>query len=122
MDLVRQSAETLAGRIANLELTPFTVPEVVKSDARIADRLCVRGGFPDSYLAGSHSASMEWRYAFIQTYFERNIPMLGPRIRAETLRRFWQMLAHGQGHPFTPRHLPPVSASAARPYRATWTF
>ena len=107
MDLLRQSAESLAGRIAYLELTPLTAPEVVKSDTSVADRLWVRGGFPDSFLASSDAASFEWRRAFIQTYLERDIPMLGPRISAETLHRFWQMLAHGQGQLF---HAAPLAS------------
>jgi hypothetical protein len=107
MDLLRQSAETLAGRIAYLELTPFMAPEVVKNDASTADRLWVRGGFPDSFLARSDAASFTWRQAFIQTYLERDIPLLGPRIPAETLHRFWQMLAHGQGQLF---HAAPLAS------------
>jgi len=107
MDLLRQSAETLAGRITYLELPPFTASEVVKNDSSVADRLWVRGGFPESFLAGSDTASFEWRRAFIQTYLERDIPMLGPRIPAETLYRFWQMLAHGQGQLF---HAAPLAS------------
>ena len=61
------------------------------------DRLWTRGGFPDSFLAASDDASFTWRTAFIQTYLERDVPALGPRIPAETLRRYWQMLAHNQG-------------------------
>jgi len=61
------------------------------------DRLWLRGGFPDSFLAPSDRASLEWRLAFIRTYLERDVPMLGPRVPAETLHRFWQMLAHNQG-------------------------
>jgi len=57
----------------------------------------VRGGFPESFLARSDEESFEWRSAFIQTYLERDVPALGPRIPAETLRRYWQMLAHNQG-------------------------
>lgn len=94
MDLLHQSAETLAGRIAYEELTPFSVQEV---PGESVDQLWVRGGFPDSYLASSEAASFHWRIAFIQTYLERDVPALGPRIPAETLRRFWQMLAHNQG-------------------------
>jgi predicted AAA+ superfamily ATPase len=93
MDLLHQSAETLAGRIAYEELTPFSATEVPTASA---DQLWMRGGFPDSYLAKSESASFRWRSAFIQTYLERDVPALGPRIPAETLRRFWQMLAHNQ--------------------------
>lgn len=62
-----------------------------------AERLWVRGGFPDSFLARSGTESMEWRADLIRTYLERDIPQFGPRIPAETLRRFWTMLAHSQG-------------------------
>lgn len=91
-DLLRQSSETLAGRISYLELPPFSVREVDD-----ADRLWLRGGFPESFLARSEPASGRWRRDFIRTYLERDIPQLGPRIPAETLRRFWTMLAHHQG-------------------------
>jgi len=97
MDLLQQSAESLAGRIAYLELTPFTVAEIDARGTGASDRLWHRGGFPDSYLAKDAAASMEWRQAFIQTYLERDIPALGPRVPSETLHRFWQMLAHSQG-------------------------
>ena len=97
IDLLQQSAETLAGRIAYEELTPFFVAEVVASGVGTPDQLWVRGGFPDSYLAASDEDSLRWRSAFIQTYLERDVPALGPRIPAETLRRYWQMLAHNQG-------------------------
>ena len=94
MDLLRQSGETLAGRVAYVELNPFDVLEV---SARDQDTLWVRGGFPDSFLAGGDSGSLTWRENFIRTYLERDVPQLGPRIPAETLRRFWVMLAHTQG-------------------------
>ena len=97
MDLMRQSAESLAGRIAYQELAPFSVTEVNKTKNRSTDRLWTRGGFPDSFLTASDEASFAWRTAFIQTYLERDVPALGPRIPAETLRRYWQMLAHNQG-------------------------
>ena len=60
-------------------------------------RLWVRGGFPDSFLAGDDGRSLTWRENFIRTYLERDVPQFGPRIPAETLRRFWVMLAHTQG-------------------------
>lgn len=94
MDLLRQSGESLAGRIAYLELSPLDVLETAESDH---DRLWVRGGFPDSFLAATAGASFRWRQNFIRTYLERDVPQLGPRIPAETLRRFWTMLAHAQG-------------------------
>ncbi len=97
MDLLKQSAESLAGRIAYLELPPFTVREIETLGTNAVERLWVRGGFPDSYLAPDDSGSFDWRLAFIQTYLERDIPALGPRVPAETLHRFWQMLAHNQG-------------------------
>ncbi len=96
MDLLHQSAESLAGRIAYLELTPFLLPEIENLGVGAAQRLWVRGGFPDSYLAQGDLSSFQWRVAFIQTYLERDIPTLGPRIPAETLHRFWRMLAHNQ--------------------------
>ena len=94
MDLLRQSSESLAGRVAYAELVPLLVNEVGEE---AIDCLWLRGGFPDGFLAGSDTESLEWRRAFIQTYLERDIPALGPRIPAETLRRFWTMLAHQQG-------------------------
>jgi hypothetical protein len=94
MDLLEQSSESLAGRIAYLELGPFDVLEIEPAQE---NDLWVRGGFPRSLLAPSHEASAAWRANFIATYLERDIPQLGPRVPAETLRRFWTMLAHRQG-------------------------
>ena len=94
VDLLNQSSETLAGRVAHCELHPFNATEVPVDRLR---RLWCRGGFPESYLARSDEESLEWRIAFIRTYLERDIPQFGPRIPAETLRRFWTMLAHNQG-------------------------
>jgi predicted AAA+ superfamily ATPase len=94
IDLLAQSGETLAGRIAYVELDPFDVSEV---GGGALDDLWLRGGFPESYLASSDAASLRWREDFIRTYLEREIPQLGPRIPAETLRRLWTMLAHNQG-------------------------
>ena len=95
--LLRQSSESLAGRLATFELTPFLAGEVAGDGPRALDKLWLRGGFPDAYLAASDAASQRWRSQFIKTYLERDIPQLGPRIPAETLRRFWTMLAHEQG-------------------------
>ena len=92
--LLKQSAESLAGRIAYLELPGLTAAEVAADDN---ERLWIRGGFPDAFLAKSDAVSLRWRRQFIDTYLERDIPQLGPRIPAETLRRFWTMLAHDQG-------------------------
>ena len=94
LDLLQQSGETLAGRVRYLELTPLCLSELHPSDA---DKLWVRGGFPESFLAPSETDSLAWRMDFIQSYLERDIPQFGPRIAATTLRRFWTMLAHTQG-------------------------
>lgn len=96
IELLKQSSESLAGRIAYLELGPIDVSEVEPDEA---STLWVRGGFPRSLLAKSDGASARWREAFITTYLERDIPQLGSRIPAATLRRFWTMLAHRQGAP-----------------------
>ena len=96
MDLLRQSGESLAGRVAYLELNPFDLLEINPGQQ---DQLWILGGFPDSFLASSEERSFEWRENFIRTYLERDVPQLGPRIPAETLRRFWMMLAHSQGSP-----------------------
>ncbi|MBM4127833.1 MAG: ATP-binding protein [Nitrospira sp.] len=93
-DLLKQSSESLAGRIAYKELTGLTVSEIKRTDQEI---LWLRGGFPDSVLARDDQASMRWRMNFISTYLERDVPQLGPRIPAVTLRRLWTMLAHNQG-------------------------
>ncbi len=93
-DLLKQTSESLAGRIAYHELEGFSLDEVGMG-AR--DRLWVRGGFPRSFLADSDEASAEWRRAFIRTFLERDLPQLGVTIPAETLRRFWTMLAHYHG-------------------------
>lgn len=102
IDLLRQSSETLAGRIAYVELGPFNVLEV---DGGQRDKLWIRGGFPDSFLANSDKGSAIWRENFIRTYLERDIPQLGPRLPAETLRRFWTMLSHVQGGMFNAAQL-----------------
>jgi predicted AAA+ superfamily ATPase len=104
LDLLHQSGETLAGRISFLELAPFNVMET-GGDPDATDRLWLRGGFPDSYLAATEPASLRWRQDFIRTYLERGIPQFGPRIAAEALRRFWIMLAHNQGGLLNVAHL-----------------
>jgi len=94
IDLLRQSGETLAGRIAYVDLAPFSAIEVDGADLVT---LWLRGGFPDSFLAASDTDSLALRRSFIRTYLERDVPMFGPRIPAETLERLWIMLAHNQG-------------------------
>lgn len=96
VDLLRQSGESLAGRIAYVEMAPLDVLETGENPAALMD-LWLRGGFPDSYLAEDDRQSYALRRDFIRTYLERDVPMFGPRIPAETLERLWTMLAHGQG-------------------------
>lgn len=91
-DLIRQSSETLAGRIGYLELPPFTLAEVKDSK-----KLWLRGGFPRSYLANTEDKSILWRKDYITTFLERDIPNLGFSIPAEQMRRFWLMLVHYHG-------------------------
>jgi predicted AAA+ superfamily ATPase len=94
LDLLQQAGESLAGRIAYRELTPFHALELADSEL---NRLWLRGGFPDSHLASTPSVSLNWRQDFIRTYAERDIPLLGGRVGAESVRRLWGMLAHQQG-------------------------
>ena len=93
LDLLQQAGETLAGRIAYLELGPLDVLEI---GAQAPDTLWLRGGFPESLTAPSDARSLRWRQNFIRSYLERDVPQFGPRIAADTLRRFWTMLAHHQ--------------------------
>lgn len=95
IDLLRQSSESLAGRIEYVELAPLTAIECADDAGVMA--LWLRGGFPDSLLAASDLDSLAIRLSFIRTYLERDVPMFGPRIPAEMLERFWKMLAHVQG-------------------------
>lgn len=93
-ELLRQSSESLAGRIAFHELQPFDLREVGTENWRA---LWLRGGFPRSFLADDDAASTRWRRAFIRTYLERDLPQLGIRVPGDTIRRFWTMLAHYHG-------------------------
>jgi uncharacterized protein len=95
IDLLARSGETPAGRVSHLELTPFFALEI--DDRHELEQLWLRGGFPESFLAESGARSRRWREDFIRTYLERDIPQFGPRIAAETLRRFWSMVAHHHG-------------------------
>lgn len=97
MTLLKQSSESLAGRISYLELFPINLLEYGENDPEKMNRLWLRGGFPESLLADSDETSLAWRIDFMRTYLERDIPQLGPRIPATTLERFWTMLAHNQG-------------------------
>ena len=91
-ELLRQTSETLAGRVAFYRLDGFTTNEVDD-----VDRLWVRGGFPRSYLARSEAASVRWRYNFVDTFLSRDVPDLGGSVPPATLRRFWTRLAHWHG-------------------------
>lgn len=94
-DLIRQSSESLAGRIAYMELTPFLLSEIEKDKEMTSYWL--RGGFPESTLAESNRESVRWRRNFIRTFLERDIPQLGIRIPSKTLERLWRMCAHYHG-------------------------
>ncbi|MCH9627779.1 MAG: hypothetical protein S4CHLAM2_14230 [Chlamydiales bacterium] len=99
-ELIRQSSETLAGRIAYIELTPFSF-----SETHEWEKLWFRGGFPKSYLAESEEDSFLWRKFYIANFLERDIPQLGIEIPPHTLRRFWSMLAHYHGNLFNAAEL-----------------
>jgi predicted AAA+ superfamily ATPase len=96
-DLMRQSGESLAGRIVYHELSPFLLAEL---DIRAMDTLWLRGGFPESFLAPENTISVQWRDNFVMTYLQRDLSVMGfdTRLPALTLRRIWQMLAHSHGH------------------------
>lgn len=98
-ELLQQSAESLAGRLAYAELPALLAIETEGQPGMAQERLWIRGGFPESFLARNDEASLRWRQQFVTTYLERDIPQLGPRIPAHTLRRLWTMLAHEQGQP-----------------------
>jgi len=98
MDLLRQSSESLAGRIRYIEMGGLNVLEI-DADQSARQNLWLRGGFPDSYLSTDDATSMDWLEDLIRTYLERDIPQMGFRIPAARLRRLWTMLAHLQGEP-----------------------
>ena len=91
-DLIKQSSETLAGRIGYIELTPFSMSEGCQEST-----LLLRGGFPEAYLALSDQDSAQWKKAYIRTFLERDIPALGFRVPPLLLQRFWMMLSHYHG-------------------------
>lgn len=96
MDLLKQSGESLAGRIEYVDMNPLDCLET-PADKEALMQLWIRGGFPDSYLSENDDDSFAYRSNFIRTYLERDVPQFGPRIPAETLERLWTMLAHSQG-------------------------
>ena len=102
--LLRQSGESLAGRVSYVELTPFLAAEL-EADLATEQKLWLRGGYPSSYLADSDDAALQWRQDLIATFLQRDLPELGVRVPAETLRRFWTMLAHLHGQLFNASQL-----------------
>lgn len=94
LDLLKQSGETLAGRISYFDMGGLNLHEVGEAKG---DQLWVRGGFPESFLANDEANSLLWRQDFIRTYLERDVSQFGPRISPQVLRRLWGMLAHQQG-------------------------
>jgi len=95
---MRQASETLAGRVAYVDLAPV---DALEFPSRVGDtnRLWTRGGFPDSLLAENDAASLNWRRAFVRSYLERDVPMFAPRMPTETIGRLWTMLANSQATP-----------------------
>ena len=96
IDLLRQSGESLAGRISYIEMGPLNTLELPADEATLL-LLWLRGGFPGSYLAANDTVSLRWRTDFIRTYLERDVAQFGPRVAAGVLERLWTMLAHNQG-------------------------
>ena len=96
LDLMRQSSETLAGRVSYMDISPIHTQEVIPVQIE-AEQLWLRGGFPDSLLAADEEHSLDWRRDFIRSYLERDVPMFAPRLPSETIGRLWTMLAHQQG-------------------------
>ena len=103
-ELLRQSSESLAGRVAYVELTPFLLSEL-HPDLATLQTLWLRGGYPLAHLASDDRASFQWRQDFIRTFLQRDLPAMGLRVPAETLRRFWTMLAHLQSQFFNASQL-----------------
>ena len=96
LDLVQNSSETLARRIAYLELLPIGLTEAVSAGLSV-EQLWLRGGFPDSLVASSEADSFHWRQDFIRSYLERDIPLFAPKLPRVLIGRLWTMLANGQG-------------------------
>lgn len=103
-DMLRQSGESLAGRVAYVELTPLLVAEV-PADLAAVQSLWLRGGYPLSHLAPDDEASFQWRQEFLRTFLQRDLPAMGVRVPAETLRRYWTMLSHLQSQLFNASQL-----------------
>lgn len=99
-DLIRQSSETLAGRISYIEITPFSLQEVKE-----ATQLWIRGGFAKSYLAENNEDSFRWRLDYIRTFLEKDIPSFGFKLSPQNMRRFWIMLCDYHGNIFNSAEL-----------------
>jgi uncharacterized protein len=122
-ELLRQSGESLAGRVSHVEQTPLLAAEL-EADLANEQALWLRGGYTLRYLAGGDEAAFQWRQDFIASFLQRDLPALGVRVPAETLRRSWTMLAHLHGQRFNAsqlgRSLGDAShATAGRYLRAT---
>ena len=104
LDLQRQAGESLAGRVAYMELTPVLLREL-PARGPSAERLWMRGGFPESLLARSAADSLAWRQDFVRSYLERDVPMFAPRLPTEMVGRLWGMLAHAHGTPLNKARL-----------------
>lgn len=102
--LLRQAGESLAGRVADVELTPLLAAEIAPDMGRL-QQLWLRGGFPLSYLAADDDASFAWRSSFVRSFLQRDLPSMGVRVPAETMSRFWRMLAHLHGQLFNASQL-----------------
>ena len=109
-DLIRQSSESLAGRVAFLEIAPFSTQEL---GPKCFHQHWLRGGYPLSFLAKNDDLSLTWRYNYIRTFLERDIPQIGFNIPAHTLERFWKLLAHSQGHRLNSSHLGSILGKSA---------
>ena len=96
-ELIKQSSETLAGRVAFVEMQPFTLLEIEQNNTGSWESLWLRGGFPRSFLADNDAKSLTWRKNFIQTFLERDLGLWGVGTPAETMHRFWRMCAHLHG-------------------------
>lgn len=117
--LLQQSSESLAGRIAYHTLRSFSLAEVGVENA---ERLWLRGGFPRAYLARSNRESGQWRREFVRTFLERDLPMLGSNVRPSTMRRFWIMLAHYHGQTWNSSELARAFGVADTTVRAYLDF
>ena len=109
-DLIKQSSESLAGRVAFLEITPFSTQELGHKNFH---QHWLRGGYPLSFLAKNDDLSLTWRYNYIRTFLERDVPQLGFNIPAVTLDRFWKLLAHSQGHTLNSSQLASILGKSA---------